>query len=278
MKFLLYVFVIFLAFNLPVNAQHIDPYSRLNSVLPTKIQVSSNATTVIAFPYTVIDVDCGVGVLRAEKVTGLGNILKIKFSTPSGDTTNLHVFTADGTIHAFEVSWHPAPAITTYNMNLDRSNPVALSANQYTTEINEKELLSMIEEVKTRKPFLHRTNRKFQIKLSLHGVYVHNNILFLRFQISNRSRLAYQAGWTSLYIADKKTARRSSVQQLAVSPVHTDALPFIEGKHRQEWIIAIPRTTIPDRKKMTFELHEQNGGRHITITIRNKILFKAQKI
>jgi Bacteroides conjugative transposon TraN protein len=278
MKTFVFAILCIFVIKLPTNAQYLAPDTHLYSVLPYKIQVSNNVTTVIAFPYTVVNADCGTGELRAEKVAGMENVLKIKAVSPNMDTTNLHVFTADGKIHVFLVIWNASPALTTYDLRDNRPDLAASSPNRYTTAINEKELNILVKTIRNQKGFLHRNRKRFQLKLSLLGIYTHNNILFIKFNVRNRSRLSYDAGWASLYIQDKKIARRSSIQQIPIVPVYMDELPFVDGNNQQQWVIAVPRITIPDKKQLTFELQEHNGGRHITITIRNKDLFKAKAI
>jgi conjugative transposon TraN protein len=278
MKYLLFCLLNIIIFGLPAAAQTMQPGARLYSLLPYDIQVTDKATTVISFPYTVLDADCGSEHLRAEKVPEKVKVIKVKAAAPLTDTTSLHVFTADGSIYAFKVSYRPALSTLIYDLRGPAPQTGTFTSNLQIAPLNERELKTDLEKIQTDRKFLHVANRKFKIKLSLQGIYAHNNTIFLKFRVVNRSRLSYQAGWARLYIQDKKVARRSSVQQISIQPVYTDALPFLEGKAGQEWVIAIPQTTIPDKKQLTFELQEQNGGRHITLTIRNKDLFKARPL
>ncbi|GEP97689.1 DUF4138 domain-containing protein [Chitinophaga cymbidii] len=278
MKYLLFCLLSIVIFSLHAAAQTMQPRTRLYSLLPYDIQVTDKATTVISFPFTVLNADCGSENLRAEKVPEKVNVIKLKAAVPLTDTTSLHVFTGDGSIYAFKVSWRPTLSTLTYDLREAALQTGTFAGNLEVAPLNERELKTGLEKIRTGRKFLHASNRKFKLKLSLQGIYAHNNTLFLKFRVVNRSRLSYQAGWASLYIQDIKVARRSSVQQIPIQPVYLDALPTLEGKSSQKWIVAIAKATIPDKKKLTLELQEQNGGRHVTLTIRNKDLFKARSL
>jgi conjugative transposon TraN protein len=270
MKALFYLLPFYLISNLSLQAQ--SDTTNFSPVIPYKIEVTNKATTVIIFPFSVIDADCGTSELRAEKIRGITNIIKIKTTCENMQSTNLHVFTADGQVHVFDVSWRPSPAITTYDLRQSQTIGTPVLFNSTT---NEKEVKEILEKVKIKDSFLHRSKRRFQMVLTLQGIYLHDQLLVLRFRIHNLSQLSYTANWTRLYISDKKLAKRSSVQELPVIPVYKDELPNITGESSQQWMIIIPKITIPNKKQLTFELQEKNGGRHLTLTIKNKHLFKA---
>lgn len=273
----LYIICYCVVFTLSAAAQN-QNNSKLGDVIPYQIQVTDRATTLIAFPYSVVDADCGISELHAEKVPGVTNVIKVKASMPNIDTTTLHVFTADGKFYVFQVAYHPTPLIVAYDLRDTKAQSVKISVSDFSNGIREDELTKAIMKVKTEPDFLRRKKREFQIKLGLGGTYIYNNILIIKFSISNPSQLVYQAGLVHMYMRDKNVARRSSTQQLSIQTIYMDSLPCIEGKQKQEWILAIPKTTIPNKKELIFEMQEKNGGRHISISIRNKDLFRAKRI
>jgi conjugative transposon TraN protein len=278
MKALLYLLPLFLLSGFILKAQPDGRNEDIHSLTPYKIQVTNKATTVIIFPFSIVDADCGISELRAEKVQGISNVIKIKSTMDNMPNTNLHVFTSDGKVYVFEVSWHPSPNISTYDLHESKLSSNEILPVQFTSSLNEKEIKEKVEKAKMEGPFLHRTKRRFQVSLTLQGVYQHEQLLILKYKLNNHSRLSYQAGWAHLYISDKKIAKRSSVQELSITPIYADELPDIAGDSSLQWIAVIPKTTIPDKKKMTFELQEKNGGRHLTLTIKNRHLFKARSI
>lgn len=275
MKALLILLPLFLLSDFILKAQPDGKYEELHSLMPYKIQVTNKATTVIIFPFSIVDADCGISELRAEKIHGINNVIKIKSTIENMPNTNLHVFTSDGKVYVFEVSWHPSPNTTTYDLHGTKLTGNEVLPIQFTSSMNEKEIEEKVEKAKMEESFLHRTKRRYQIALTLQGIYQYEQLLILKFKLNNHSRLSYQAGWARFYISDKKVAKRSSVQELSISPIYADELPDVAGDSSLQWIAVIPKTTIPDKKKLTFELQEKNGGRHIALTIKNKHLFKA---
>lgn len=275
MKALLYLLPLFLISGFILKAQPDGKNEELHSLIPYKIQVTNKATTVIIFPFSIVDADCGISELRAEKIQGISNVIKIKSTIENMPNTNLHVFTSDGKVYVFEVSWHPSPHITTYDLYESKHFQNENLPIQFTSSLNEKEIKEKVEKAKMKESFLHRTKRRFQISLTLQGIYQHEQLLILKFILNNHSRLSYQAGWARFYISDKKVGKRSSVQELCITPIYADELPDIAGDSSQQWMAVIPKTTIPDKKKLTFVLQEKNGGRHLTLTIKNRHLFKA---
>jgi conjugative transposon TraN protein len=275
MKALLHLLPLFLLSGFILKAQPDGRNEELHSLMPYKIQVTNKATTVIIFPFSIVDADCGINELRAEKIQGISNVIKIKSAIDNMPNTNLHVFTSDGKVYVFEVSWHPSPNITTYDLHESKLMQNEVLPILLTSSMNEKEVKSIVEKAKIEASFLRRTKRRFQISLTLQGIYQHEQLLIVKFNVNNHSRLSYQAGWARFYISDKKVAKRSSVQELSIMPIYADELPDISGDSSLQWMAVIPKTTIPDKKKLTFVLQEKNGGRHLTLTIKNRHLFKA---
>jgi hypothetical protein len=178
----------------------------------------------------------------------------------------------------FDVSWQPSPTITTYDLRDSRLNQTAVTSIRFTAAVNEKEINEIAEQARNEDTFLHRRRQRFEMSLTLQGIYQHDQLLVLKFSIGNLSQLSYEANWTRLYISDKKVTKRSSVQELPIIPIYTDQLPSVAGESCGQWIIIIPKITIPDKKQLTFEMQEKSGGRHLTLTIKNRHLFKARKI
>ncbi|GEP94493.1 DUF4138 domain-containing protein [Chitinophaga cymbidii] len=239
-----------------------------------KIEVTNLATTVIAFPFPVRDGDCGSAELLMEKIPEAENIIKLKAHSIHMPPTSLHIFTKDGKIHTFNVFFSTAPATQTYYL-LPGNRTDVLVPTVFSDGINEQQLQQFISDASGEKARKSRQSTRFKMQVALQGVYIRNELMLLRFHIRNHSSLPYRANWTNLCIHDKKITRRSSIQQIPVQPIYWDQLPKIEGRASLDYYIIISQVAVPDKKKLTFELQEENGGRRIAVTIRNKDLFKA---
>jgi hypothetical protein len=78
-----------------------------------------------------------------------------------------------------------------------------------------------------------------------------------------------------MYIEDKKKTKRSSSQQFEITPLITTNNDFLPGNSSTDIIICVRKFTIPDARKFRIELFEKNGGRNISLKIKNRHLFKA---
>jgi hypothetical protein len=116
------------------------------------------------------------------------------------------------------------------------------------------------------------------MRLRLDNIDRAGPLLYFRFELSNRSNLDYTPDFLRLYLADQARARRTTRQELEISPVYADTLPAVPGKATRQYILAIPRLTIPDKKEFRVELYEKNGGRSLTLTIHNRELFRSCEV
>lgn len=259
----------------------------INNNLPTstnvihyKLAVGYNTTTVLIFPAPVKQADRGYKDLIAQKQPGVENVLKIKAARRDFSPTNLHVFTSDGRIYAFDVSYSLDPPQTTFDLTkLDslskQGGPPEIIEFSH-KGIDNAQLAKSVEMVREAKPFFSSSTHKYRMKLQLKSIYLSGNILLFGFEITNRSNLPYNIDFTRLYIRDKQKVKRSSLQERDIMPLYKDTLTSIAGDTTAKWIVAVPKFTIPDHRQFVFEMYEKNGGRHITLEVTNRQLFLAK--
>ncbi len=114
MKPILYL-SIFLSLNLFCHAQSAEISLPSATLIPHYVlTVSYNSTTVLIFPAAVKPqpIDRGDRDILAQKQPGVENVLKLKAARKSFPPTNLHVFTADGRVYAFDVFYTDSLAST----------------------------------------------------------------------------------------------------------------------------------------------------------------------
>lgn len=82
-----------------------------------------------------------------------------------------------------------------------------------------------------------------------------------------------------LFIKDKKQSKRTASQEVQQKPVykHGDA-SVINGNSTVDIVFVVPKFTIPDAKLLHIEVMEHNGGRHLTLKIKNKLVVKARTV
>lgn len=259
--------------NLPANA----------AIIHYKLFVGYYTTTVLIFPSPVQQADRGERDLMAQKQPGVENVLTVKAARRDFPPTNLHVFTADGRVYAFDVVYAPDPNQTTYDLAKLVSSDTADGNSKAQIELSKKpldrlKLASDIAKVKAARPFFSTHSSKYKMKVQLQTIYRYGDILYMGLKITNRSTLPYPIDFIKLYISDKKRTIRSSMQQREVIPVFIDTVSIIPSKSAVQWVIAIPELMIPEHRQLVWEMNEKNGGRNLKFMIKNWELLKCNGI
>ena len=118
-----------------------------------------------------------------------------------------------------------------------------------------------------------------QISLSLGRPHIHQDVLFLRLAISNYSRIGYDIQSLRFLIKDKKQAKRTAVQETALSTLYVlNDTTAVAGKSEHVFVFALPKFTIPDQKYLVIQLMEKNGGRHMELRIGNRPVSRARSV
>lgn len=246
------------------------------------LSVAYSTTTVLVFPATVKPVDRGDRDIIAQKQSGADNVLKIKAAQKNFAPTNLHVFTADGRIYAFDVfytdslaSTHDLTRLTIPPDATALTGPVLLTDQP----VNSAELQAYIREMDSNAhPHRGPSDHTGQMTLRLDQAGLAGPLVFFRLHFSNRSNLDYHLDFIRLFLRDREKAKRTSVQEREMIPVYEDSLPVIRGHGDVRHLLAIPAFTLSNGKQFVLEAYEKNGGRTLTLYIRNKTLFRAKPL
>lgn len=276
MKPLFFLLVLFVLVN-TVEAQTTSGMLKVRK--PFILEVGHLTTTIITYPFPVKDADRGISNLLATKVPGVENAIKVKALQPFYDTTTLHVFTQDGRVHAFKVIYNCLPKDIIYEWNDDQVCDDGCSLIKYEgAPYNLQQLTAISHETREKRPFLYRRTRKDKMQLWLQGLYYDSSIIVAAYKINNISGLSYTAGISEVYISDKKQSKRTSSQQIPITPVYNDPLPTINGFDHKQWVLIIPKMTIPRKKKLQLTISEKYGARKLKLQIKNRDLLKAKPL
>ena len=266
----------FLILSVVIYAQN-ETVGKLQPIKPHRIEISDRVTTVLIFPWAIKDVDRGIKEIGATRSAGMENILRIKAKQSFIDTSNLHVITSDGIIYPFAISYTQAPEQTTFKVNLPDSTYSALKARN-SDDVNSREIDAVVQQIRTKGQRLNRRAKNGFIVLFIKGIFIKDNLIFLKTEIVNRTNAPFEVDWAKIFITDRKDAKNTSKQSVTIDPIYKDELPIIAGKGRDTWIIACKQRSVVRGRKMQLEIQEKNGGRNLTIEIRNKDLYSAQKL
>jgi len=245
------------------------------------VTVNFNTTTVLVFPAAVRPVDRGDRDILAQKQPGVDNVLKLKAARKDFPVTNLHVFTADGRIYAFDVVYSDSLA-TTRDLSglLDNRNTFPPGIVQLSGEaFNSAQLTELLDSFQMLPVHVHGpVNHRDKMIIRLQRIAFAGPLIFVNFRLANRSNLDYNIDFFRMYIRDRQKAKRTSVQEHEVYPVYSDTLRVIPGRTAVEYTLVIPAFTLTAGKQFLVEAYEKNGGRTLSLDVSNKVLFKATKL
>ena len=272
------LFTLALTAQLPAHSQSL-PLPPYTLILHYRLFLTYNSTTVLVFPAPVRPVDRGDRDILAQRQMGVENVLKLKAARRNFSPTNLHVFTGDGRVYAFDVYYADTLASTYNLMRLDPATtpygPEILLAGQ---PLNSDQLDSCVAQVRQQSSEFSIRSHRYGMRLQLQNIDMAGPMLFFRFTVYNRSNLDYTPDFLRLYLSDQARAKRTSRQDQELTPLYADTLTTIPGRQSRMFIMGLPRITIPDRKEFHVELYEKNGGRALALRIRNRQLLHALRL
>lgn len=247
------------------------------------ISICFNKTTNIIFSYPIKSVDRGSKDVLAQKANGAENILQLKASRENFLTTNLSVITSDGKLFSFIINYEKNPSQLNISFAKDSNsfrekidnNQIQLTSEKLNDFILDNDARIILKQ----KHFLHHQVFSDGMKLIIHGIYIKDNVLWLAFEAENFSFLDYHPDYLHCFIADKKKAARSAIQETEIPLLYPETfLETVPGKKKREFVIAFSPFTFSKDKKMIVQMSEKNGGRMLMFLISNKKILKARLI
>ena len=291
MKRLLFVVALTVLFFVGVQAQDtVRTFSQRQVVEPYRVEVAFNKTLHILFPSEVVYVDLGSLDLIADKADGAQNVVRIKAAKQDfTEETNFSVITADGCFYSFTAVYSENPS----QLNIEMED--WLHKDPYSDFAN-RQMYIRLDELSGETPLtvnrimytiLRRNvrdiksvgSKRFGIEVLLRGVYVHGDLFYLHVSMRNRSKVAFDIDYIRFKICDKKTARRTAVQETFVNPVRVfDEIMRVDAEAMIRNVFVFRKLTIPDDKVLVIEVYERNGGRHQRFEIENSRLVGAREM
>ena len=249
--------------------------SQIKAIEPYHVAVTFSKTTNIIFPYSIVSVDIGSQDVLAQKAKGAENILQIKAAKEGFPQTNISIITGDGTLTSFLVDYAEQPAVLNLSLSIEekKNSSCILSETVNEADVQKYAKLASVSKEKINSV----KDKRFGIRLQLNGLFIHDNIMYFRLSIANKTNINYGIDQLRFYIRDQKKAKRTATQELEINPLYIKGdTAVIVGQTESVLVYAVPKFTIPDRKYLIIELMEKNGGRHLKIKVRNKTIIQAK--
>ncbi len=245
---------------------------------PYHLNITFYKTTNLIFPYAIKSVDRGSREVLAQKVKGVENALMVKAGRENFNETNLSVITSDGKLYSFILNYSNNPSLLNISFTKDSTSEETDSLLQSGT--NEAQMQLMTERIAKEKRKINGIKaNKYKIKFRLNGIYIKGDVVFYQLEIKNHSNINYDVDMLRFFIHDEKKSKRTASQEIAIQPlyVHGDT-SVIKGKSKNILVFALPKFTIPDKKYLSIQLMEKNGGRHLQLKVNNRKIVKAKSI
>ena len=247
-------------------------------IQPYHLVITNNKTTSLIFPYTIRSVDRGSQDVLAQKAEGVENILFIKAGKEAFAQTNLSVITADGKFYSFLVDYVVNPP--TLSLTFKKEGVETDTALSQLTGINEATMQTLSEKiVRDKRRILHFRTGKYKMQFCLSGIYIENDILYFKLEVQNHSNIGYDIEMLRFFIKDEMKSKRTASQEIEIQPLYI--LGDTSGVKEQSntvLVYALPKFTIPDRKFLSVQLTEKNGGRNLHLNMLNRLIVKARSI
>ncbi|CAI2768637.1 conjugative transposon protein TraN [Flavobacterium collinsii] len=233
------------------------------------LQIGYSKTTSIVFPYAVKSADKGSSDILMQKAKGAENILLLKAAKQHFPQTNLTVVTADSRLYVFVLNYDDA--CPDLNIKADHTavvnNDILFSLdheNQKKIEQNATLALSKNKKISGLK------REKYEMKITVNGIFILQDVLYFRLALGNASKINYDIDQLRFFIRDQKKSKRTASQEIEILPLYsTYTSSIIPDKSEVSIVYAFSKFTIPEKKYLTIQLFEKNGGRHIEINVKN---------
>ncbi len=240
-------------FSDPLFAQT-DSAGSLSSIV---LQITTNKTTSVVFPQIIKSIDRGSKDVLVQKVTGVENVLQVKAAKENFTETNMTVITADGKLYSFVVRYAVEPS--QLNIQLDSS------ATIFERIAGKKRSVAGVR------------NSTGEMIFLLKGIYIQTNLLYYQLELQNLSNISYDIGLLRFYIKDKKQSKRTASQELEQIPLSVYGnTESVAAQSKQVMVVALPKFTIPDKKRFYIQVMEKNGGRHLQLKVTNGKIVRAK--
>lgn len=253
-------------------AQFINEKIGLNQEEFKNLQIGYSKTTSIVFPYAIKSIDKGSPDVLMQKANGVENILLVKAAKENFNQTNLTVVTADNRLYVFVLNYDESCP----DLNIKADNTAVVSGNiLFSMENdNQKKIEQYAGLALSKKKKLEGLKRsRFEMKLDVTGIFIHQDVLYFRLVLGNNSKINYEIDQLRFFIRDRKKSKRTASQEIEVIPLYsTSASSVIPDKSEVNIVYAVSKFTIPEKKYLTIQLIEKNGGRHIEIDVKNNDL------
>ena len=245
---------------------------------PYPLQITTNKTTNLIFPYAIKTVDRGSADVLAQKAKGVENILLVKAGRQNFSETNLSVITADGKLYSFILDYINNP--TAINISFSSDTISSQASRSLQPVYNEAAIQTDAERIlKEKKKIRGIRDYRYELMFALKGIYIKNDVIFFKIEVANRSNINYDVDMLRFFIRDERKSKRTATQEIEIQPMYVKGdSSTVKDNSKNVIVFALPKFTIPEKKYLSVQLMERNGGRNLQLSVRNRTIIKARPL
>ncbi len=240
------------------------------------LAIAYSKTTNIVFPFAVKSVDRGSEDILVQKAKGVENVLQLKAAKYGFNETNLTAITSDGQLYSFVLNYNENKPLL--NLVVNKSKSLTHENFVSAESEDEAELQSYSKLAFYEKKKLHGVkDEKYDIKLQLNGLSIHEQVMYYRIKVENNSNVNYDISQLRFFIRDQRKAKRTASQEIEIYPLYIyNNAGVVQAESEISFVFALPKFTIPDKKYLAIQLMEDKGGRHLELRMKNKKLMQIR--
>ncbi|MDM1353262.1 MULTISPECIES: conjugative transposon protein TraN [Myroides] len=267
-----------------VTAQNNTKYIHLSNpeVTPYKVELTQNKTTHILFPSSIEYVDLGSNEIIANKVEATSNVLRLKTIKEDIIPTNFTVITNDGKYYSFNASYNEEPMLLSYDLTKfekqnSKEQSEVLFKNLGTTSPSLANLF-MKAIVKKNEKELNIKSKNYGVEARLKSIYTQDGKLYFHIFINNKSNLPYTVDYISFKIKDRRTSKRTTIQEVTLKPIRNYSdFQTIDSHSKQDNVFMLDQFTLSDKQVLVIEINEKYGVRNQILKVKNYDLLKVKR-
>ncbi|MVX34981.1 conjugative transposon protein TraN [Myroides sp. LoEW2-1] len=252
-------------------------------VAPYKVELTQNKTTHILFPSSIEYVDLGSNEIIANKVEATSNVLRLKTIKEDITPTNFTVITNDGKYYNFNATYKTKPIQLSYdltkfeNQNNKQQSEVLFQYLGKTAPSLADLFMKAI--IKKNKKELNIKSKNYGVEARLKSIYTQDGKLYFHLSINNKSNLPYKLDYVSFKIKDRKTTKRTTIQEVSLKPIrsYSDS-QTINSQSKQDNVFILDQFTLSDKQMLLIEIKEKNGVRSQVLKVKSSDILKSKII
>ncbi|GAQ16034.1 conjugative transposon protein TraN [Myroides odoratimimus] len=252
-------------------------------VTPYKVELTQNKTTHILFPSSIEYVDLGSSEIIASKVEATSNVLRLKTTKEDITPTNFTVITNDGKYYNFNTTYKEEPLQLSYDLTKFEKQ-----INKQQSEVLFKDLgitspsladLFMKAIINKNKKELNIKSKSYEVEARLKSIYIQDGKLYFHVFINNKSNLPYEVDYVSFKIKDKRTSKRTTIQEVSLKPIRSlTNSQTINSHSKQDNVFMLDQFTMSDKQMLLIEVNEKNGVRSQVLKVRSSEILRLKKV